>query len=444
MRISLNGEHLVKGTFNAFGAAGETCLTVSDESAEKVFAEAAKLGMKREGVCVVRVEGENPSAAAAQALMGYFHGAYRFSKAALRRVDRWKKDREVFAMRDELCDYGSGELVIDCDADVYDALGHAAILARCEGYARMLGNLPNNYLHVAQMEKYLTDMADGCGLKVRVLGEAELTELGCGGILAVNQGSSAEAKMIVLEHRVSDGASIALVGKGVMFDAGGYHLKDINGMNGMKFDMCGAANVAGVMEYVARSKSEKNVIAILPLVENVISPDAVKMGDVITTLSGKTVEVYNTDAEGRLILCDVLTYAQRLGAEYVIDLATLTYGAHGALGDDCGAYFCNDEPLARIFENIARKTGELVWRLPLAERYHEALKWSEVADLANYAPGFGAAASTAACFLEEFIEEGAKWVHIDAVGPSSRRGGSATECKGATGYGLRMLAQICG
>ena len=102
MRISLNGEHLVKGTFNAFGAAGETCLTVSDESAEKVFAEAAKLGMKREGVCVVRVEGENPSAAAAQALMGYFHGAYRFSKAALRRVDRWKKDREVFAMRDEL------------------------------------------------------------------------------------------------------------------------------------------------------------------------------------------------------------------------------------------------------------------------------------------------------------------------------------------------------
>lgn len=439
MRISLNSENLRTGTFNAFGAAGETTLTVGNQAPEKIFAEAAKMGMRREGVCVVRVEDGNPFTASAMALLGYFHGAYRFSKSALKTLKG-----NVYAARDELCDYGSGELVIDCDQDVYDALGCAAMMARCEGYARMLGNLPNNYLHVAQMEKYLTDMADDCGLKVRVLGEAELAELGCGGILAVNQGSDAEAKMVVLEHRVSEKAPIALVGKGVMFDAGGYHLKDISGMNGMKFDMCGAANVAGVMEYVARSKSEKNVIAILPLVENVISPDAVKMGDVVTTLSGKTVEVYNTDAEGRLILCDALTYAQRLGAEYVIDLATLTYGAHGALGDDCGAYFCNDEPLARIFENIARKTGELVWRLPLAERYHEALKWSEVADLANYAPGFGAAASTAACFLEEFIEEGTKWVHIDAVGPSSRRGGSATECKGATGYGLRMLEQICG
>lgn len=438
MRISLNAENLVKGTFNAFGAAGEAALTVSDQAPEKIFAESAKLGIKREGVTVVRVEGEDPSAAA-MALMGYFHGAYRFSKAVLKKLEG-----SVFAARDSLCDYGEGTLVIDCDADVYDSLGSAALIARCEGYARTLGNLPNNYLHVAQMEKYLTDMADACGLKVRVLGNAELAELGCGGILAVNQGSSAEAKLVVLEHSAGEGAPIALVGKGVMFDAGGYHLKDINGMNGMKFDMCGAANVAETMEYIARSKSDRSVIALLPLVENVISPDAVKMGDVITTLSGKTVEVYNTDAEGRLILCDALTYAQRLGAKKVIDLATLTYGAHGALGDDCGAYFCNDEAVARSFENIAAKTGELVWRLPLAERYHEALKWSEVADIANYAPGFGAAASTAACFLEEFIEEGTQWVHIDAVGPSSRRGGSASECKGATGYGLRMLAHICG
>lgn len=439
MRISVNGEHLAKGTFNAFGAAGETVLTVGNESPEKIFAEAAKLGMKREGAIVVRAEGENADSAAAMALLGYFHGAYRFSKTALKNLRG-----NVFAMRDELCDYGSGELVIDCDSDIYDALGRAAIIARCEGYARMLGNLPNNYLHTADMAKYLTDVADACGLTCRVLGNAELAELGCGGILAVNQGSSTEAKMVVLEHRVNDGDPIALVGKGVMFDAGGYHLKNLDGMNGMKFDMCGAANVAQAMEYVARSKSEKNVIAIMPLVENVISPDAVKMGDVITTLSGKTVEVYNTDAEGRLILCDALTYAQRLGAKHVIDLATLTYGAQGALGDDCGAYFCNHETVARSFENIAAKTGELVWRLPLGERYHAALKWSEVADLANYAPGYGAAASTAACFLEEFIEEGTKWVHIDVVGPSSRRGGSAIECKGATGYGLKMLAQICG
>ena len=439
MRISINGEHLAKGTFNALGAAGEISLTVGNEAPEKIYAEAAKLGMKREGVCVVRAEGENPSSAAAMALMGYFHGAYRFSKTALKKLSG-----NVFAMRDELCDYGCGELVIDCDGDVYDALGRAAILARCEGYSRMLGNLPNNYLHTADMEKYLTDMADACGLTCRVLGNAEMTEMGCGGILAVNQGSSTEAKLVVLEHRGSEKEPVALVGKGVMFDAGGYHLKNLDGMNGMKFDMCGAANVAGAIEYVARSKSEKNVIAVMPLVENVISPDAVKMGDVITTLSGKTVEVYNTDAEGRLILCDALTYAQQLGAKNVIDIATLTYGAQGALGDDCGAYFCNDETVARSFEKIAERTGELVWRLPLGKRYHDALKWSEVADLGNYAPGYGAAASTAACFLEEFIEEGTKWVHIDIVGPSNRRGGSPIECKGATGYGIKMLAQICG
>lgn len=439
MRIALTGEGLAAGVFGVFAPEGAPDLVLNGQTPEESFAEAAKLGMKREGLAVVRVESENLEAAAALALMGYFHGAYRFSKGALKQLDG-----NVFEMRDALCDYGCGTLVIDCDGDVYDALSRAALLARCEGYARMLGNLPNNYLHAAQMEKYLTDMASQCGLKARVLGGKELAELGCGGILAVNQGSSAEAKLVALEHRPNEGTPIALVGKGVMFDAGGYHLKDISGMNGMKLDMCGAATVAACMEYLARSGSGKNVVAVLPLVENVISADAVKMGDVITTLSGKTVEVYNIDAEGRLILCDALTYAQRLGAKKVVDLATLTNGAHSALGDDCGAYFCNDKSAARSMEAIAQTTGELVWRMPLAQRYHDALKWSETADLANYAPGFGAAASTAACFLEEFIEEGTVWVHIDAVGPANRRGGSAIECKGATGYGLRMLAQICG
>lgn len=437
MRIALNAENFAAGTFDVFAPAGAPDLVLNGQTPGEIFAESAKLGMRREGLAVVRAEGENFAEAVAMALMGYFHGAYRFSKSALK---QW--DGSVFEMRDALCDHGCGTLVLDCDGDAYGALSRAALLARCEGYARTLGNLPNNYLHAAQMEEYLTDMAGACGLSVRVLGGRELAELGCGGILAVNQGSSAEAKLVVLEHRPNAGDPIALVGKGVMFDAGGYHLKDISGMNGMKLDMCGAATVAACMEYLARSGMDKNVVAVMPLVENVISADAVKMGDVLTTLSGKTVEVYNTDAEGRLILCDALTYAQQLGAKQVVDLATLTNGAHSALGDDCGAYFSNDESAAHSVEAIARNAGELVWRMPLAKRYHDAIRWSEIADLANYAPGFGAAASTAACFLEEFIEQGTVWVHIDAVGPSNRRGGSATECRGATGYGLRMLAQI--
>lgn len=438
MRISLNAHHFVRGTFNVFGAAGEAALTVADERPEKIFAEAAKLGMKRCGTTVVRAEGDNPDTAAAMALMGYFHGAYRFSRDALRKLAG-----NVFEMRDALCDYGEGELVIECGSDIYDALGRAAILARCEGYARTLGNLPNNYLHSEDMAKYLTDMAQACGLTARVLGDAELKAQGFGGILSANQGSSTEAKLVVLENH-GKGKLTALVGKGVMFDSGGYHLKSLDGMKDMKFDMCGAATVAAAIEYIARSKSDENIVAVMPLVENVIGPDAVRMGDVATTLSGRTVEIYNTDAEGRMILCDALTYAQRLGAKRVIDIATLTYGAQSALGDDCGAFFCNDETVARSFTAIAERVGEAVWRLPLGERYHRALRWSDVADLANYAPGYGAAASTAACFLEEFIEEDTKWVHLDIVGPSNRRGSSETECKGATGYGLRLLARSCG
>lgn len=438
MRIWLNAENLSRGTFNAFGAAGEPALVLRGEESQIAFARCAKLGMKREGLSVIRIESQDAPRMAKMALMGYFHGAYRFSKSALRKLNG-----NVFELRDELCDYGAGVLAIDCDEDVYDALGHAALLARCEGYARTLGNLPSNYLHAEQMQQYLSEMAADCGLEMRALGDAELKAIGCGGILSVNQGSDAEAKLIVLEHRAEGEKPLALVGKGVMFDAGGYHLKDIGGMNGMKFDMCGAATVAACMEYLARSNSDASVIALLPLVENLISPKATKMGDVITTLAGKTVEVYNTDAEGRLILCDALTYAQQLGAQRVVDLATLTYGAHTALGDDCAAYFSNDEVSAQRFENAARASGELAWRMPLAERYHEAVKWSDVADLANYAPGFGAAACTAAGFLEEFVASGTAWLHIDAVGPSSRRSSAATEAKGATGFGLRTLAQIC-
>lgn len=441
MRIMMNAQHLARGTFGVCSDAGSATLTLCGAAPEEAFDAAARLGMKREGTCVVHIEGENVASVAAQALIGWFHGAYRFSKAALRDLKRFG---DVFALRDELCDYGPGELVIDCDEDIYDSLGRAATLARCEGYARMLGNLPNNYLHAAEMSKYICDMAESCGLEARVLGNRELEKLGCGGVLAVNQGCDTEAKMVILEHRVGEASPIALVGKGVLFDSGGYHLKSIGDMNGMKLDMCGAATVAAAMEYAARTKSEQGLIAVIPLVENVVGPNAVKMGDVITALSGKTVEIYNTDAEGRLILCDALTYAQRMGARRVFDIATLTYGAQGALGNDCGAYFSNDEDAARAFEAVAKKCGECVWRLPLGERYHAALRWTEVADIANYAPGYGATASVAACFLEEFIEADTQWVHIDIVGPANRRDGCDTACRGATGYGLRMLAEICG
>lgn len=177
-------------------------------------------------------------------------------------------------------------------------------------------------------------------------------------------------------------------------------------MNGMKYDMCGAAEMLEMLEYLVTQKVEKNVMAVLMLAENVISPDAVKMGDVITTLAGKTVEVYNTDAEGRLVLCDGITFAQRMGARTVIDLATLTYSAQSALGDQVVALFGNDREALCSWEETAEQTGEYYWQLPMGPIYHRMIEWSICADFANYAPGRGAGASVAACFLENFVEEG--------------------------------------
>ena len=190
----------------------------------------------------------------------------------------------------------------------------------------------------------------------------KLEELGCGGLLAVNQGSRREAAMVVLRYEGAPGTDwTALVGKGLMFDAGGYHLKSIDGMKGMKYDMCGAAEMLEMMEYLVTRKVRKNVMAVLMLAENVINSDAVKMGDVITTLAGKTVEVYNTDAEGRLVLCDGITFAQRMGARTVIDLATLTYSAQSALGDQVVALFGNVREALRTWKETAEVTDLAGW-----------------------------------------------------------------------------------
>ena len=244
--------------------------------------------------------------------------------------------QKVYENRDSLCDYGDTcyTFVLEGSAQEIAALERGELLGRCKGYARTLGNMPNNYLHTEDLTFYAQTLAQELGIDCEIYGDQKLEELGCGALLAVNQGSRREAAMVVLRYEGAPGTDwTALVGKGLMFDAGGYHLKTIDGMNGMKYDMCGAAGVLEILEYLVTQRIEKNVMAVLMLAENVISPDAVKMGDVITTLAGKTVEVYNTDAEGRLVLCDGITFAQRVGARTVIDLATLTYSAQSALGD---------------------------------------------------------------------------------------------------------------
>lgn len=375
------------------------------------------------------------------AVSSLYDGAYRFSRDALRGV----KASDLFERRDALSDYGEGEFtfVLPGSGQAQDeALCQGTLHGMCRGYARTLGNLPNNYLHTEQMAAYAAALAEVLGISCQILGAQELTELGCGGLLAVGQGNPLQSAMVVLRYqggREGD-APLALVGKGLMFDSGGYHLKSIDGMKGMKYDMCGAAGVLEAMELLVRKKVRQNLIAILVLAENVISPDAVKMGDVITTLAGKTVEIYNTDAEGRLVLADGITYAQKQGARLVIDLATLTYSAQAALGDTITGLFANDEDVCGRWMEAARRTGEPFWRLPLDPSYHRQLEWSICADFANYAPGRGGGASVAACFLEKFVDTGTQWIHLDMVGPSVVRSATEEMAEGASGVCIHTIA----
>lgn len=403
-----------------------------------------KLGRKRSGKLQILLNGESGSMEdlrleAREIVRELYRGAYEFSKKALK---EWKQE-SVWEMRRRLADFGDGEFFLVSDTDLTEAVEQGTLEGRCAGYARALGDLPNNYLHAEEMAGYAAALAEDLGCTIQLLKDDELKSLGCGGILAVNQGSSRPAVLAALRYEGAPASPLtALVGKGVMFDAGGYHLKDIDGMKGMKLDMCGAADVLETFEILARRKVKKNLLAILVLVENVISPDACKMGDVITMMGGQTVEIYNTDAEGRLILADGLEYAQRQGARQVIDVATLTYGCQAALGDEVTGVFCNSDTLFSAWQQAAGTAREKIWRLPLMEVYHRNLEWSVCADFANYAPGKGAAASTAACFLEKFIHPETEWLHLDMVGTATNRGEQKGMAMGASGAMIGSLIRF--
>lgn len=372
-------------------------------------------------------------------VLALYEGAYKFNKECLR---SWNV-QSIFEKRDDMACYGDRVITLVSVVDLNETIKDSQMAARCIGYARSLGNLPHNYLQIPDMVRYAEKLAADCGLKCTILKDRELEAMGCGGILAVNQGSRNEAAMIVLEWgEAAEKEKKALVGKGIMFDAGGYNLKSSDAMRGMKFDMCGAANILESMEIAARTGYDGELTGVLALAENLVNSDAVKMGDVIHTLAGRSVEICNTDAEGRLVLCDALTYVQRQGAAQVVDLATLTGGCKGALGSETVGVFSNDENIYESFTDAMKDAGERYWRLPLGEIYREMLCYSDTADYANYPPpGSDAGASTAASFLEFFIEPETKWVHLDFVGPSVAQSDSEERAKGATGACMASIRE---
>lgn len=308
--------------------------------------------------------------------------------------------------------------------------------------ARNLVNMPPNLLTATEMANYARRLAEKHDFEIEILGKKEMEELGMGAILAVNQGSAEEPQLIVLKYMGTEQWEdvVGLVGKGITYDTGGYSLKPREGMVGMKGDMGGAAAVLGAMNIIGELRPAKNVLAVIASTDNMISSEAFKPDDVITSLSGKTIEVLNTDAEGRLVLADAITYALQSGADYLIDVATLTGGVIVALGMDKTGALTNNEEFFEEFMEAALETGEFVWRLPLTENDKKRLRKSDVADL-NNSPGRDGHMIFGGGFVGEFAGK-TPWIHLDIAGTSGAESAHDLGPKGATGVMVRTLATL--
>ena len=299
-----------------------------------------------------------------------------------------------------------------------------------------LGNLPPNICNPSYLAKTAQSLVKKVGLKVEVLERKDMERLKMGSFLSVTNGSETPPKFIIMKHMGGNpkDAPIVLVGKGITFDTGGISLKPGEGMDEMKFDMCGAASVIGTMQAVAQMKLRKNVIGVVPTCENMPSGKATRPGDVVVSMSGQTIEILNTDAEGRLILCDALTYVERFKPAAVIDIATLTGACVIALGAVHSGMYSKDQALADQLITAGKSALDTVWQMPLDDAYQEQLK-SNFADMANIG-GRPAGSVTAACFLSRFTEK-YTWAHLDIAGTAWKSGAA----KGASGRPVPLLTE---
>ena len=305
-----------------------------------------------------------------------------------------------------------------------------------------LANLPGNAAPPAKIAAWAKAMAKENGLACQVLGKTELEKKGCGGILSVAQGSAQDAKMIILKHAGTNKKAkpIVLVGKTVTFDSGGISLKPGKGMGWMRYDKCGGMAVLTAMQMLARMKVNNPVIGILGAAENMPGSNATRPGDIITAYNGKTIEVLNTDAEGRLVLADALGLAAEMKPAAIIDLATLTGAVIVALGSSAAAVLGNDEKLISSLIESGNKAGERLWPLPLYKDYSDEMK-SDFADLSNLGKTGGAGTATAAAFLQEFVPEDIPWAHLDIAGTAWVESAKPYQAPGATLFGSRLLTQ---
>ncbi len=344
----------------------------------------------------------------------------------------------------EVRDEGTGTITVMCTKHTEVAEKLEPMMAVVEGahMTRDLVNEPANVLTTTEFAKRLADMKS-LGLKVEVLDEPALEKLGMRTLLSVGQGSASPSKVVVMQWNggKKGEAPLALVGKGVVFDTGGISLKPAGGMEDMTMDMGGAGVVAGTMRTLALRKAQANVVGLVGLVENMPSDRATRPGDVVKSMKGDTVEIINTDAEGRLVLCDVMWYAQEKYKPCgMIDLATLTGAIIIGLGHDNAGVFSNDEALCNAFLRAAKAEDEGAWRMPLGEGYDKLLK-SRIADMKNIG-GRAAGSVTAAQFLQRFVQDGMPWIHLDIAGVASVKSTTAYAPAGATGWGVAALNRL--
>jgi len=334
--------------------------------------------------------------------------------------------------------------IVERDGDKIPAIqagaGTGAVVANAINDARTLGNEPSNNMTPSILAERAREVANRFGLEIEVLDEARMRDLGMNALLSVAQGSAQPPRLIVLKYK-SPGANrtIGFVGKGLTFDSGGISIKAHEGMEYMKFDMCGGAAVIQALRAVAELKPRINVLGLVPASENMPGSAAYKPGDVIKCLSGKTVEIITTDAEGRMMLADAITYAKRLGAQSLVDVATLTGSCVIALGNDYTGVMGSDRELLRALQESASSAGEKVWEFPLPPEYKDQLK-SEIADLKNVGTKYGGAI-TGGLFLREFAED-TPWVHMDIAGTAYAEKEEPYRAAGATGVGVGTLASL--
>jgi len=392
---------------------------------------AQALAKEPQPITVALPGGLGSSADKAEVALGYALGQYRF--------DRYKSERKT-PPADPVTFVGD-------DAEAVGAYWQSRLAGQAQAgtLARRLATEPANVLYPESfVERARAAFAGVQGVTIEVLDEAAMRKLGMGAILGVAQGSPRPPRMMIITYRGAGAPSrpLALVGKGITFDTGGISIKPGNGMWDMKQDMSGAAAVTGAALSLAKARAPVHVVAVAALAENMPDGDAQRPGDIVRTMSGKTIEVLNTDAEGRLVLADAVEYTvERLNPSAVVTIATLTGAVVAALNDEYAGLFSRDDALVRAMEAASLPSDEAVWRLPLHENYATDMR-STIADVRNVAPGGGPGASLGAHFVGHFVKDGTPWAHLDIAGVAWGDSAGPVAPQGATAWGVRLLDEL--